>query len=376
MAVAVFLWATGGVCTEAAEDTHILVGDPANRAIYLLLDGQKQLVPDVATLEALGYSLDDVRWTDAASLAAIPSKPNLLPLTIGDLIRDEEEGTLYLLAGGKRAITGEATLRACGWAVESARVIPAALVAVLPDGQPLPDLEPGDLVRREPNGCLYVLAEGKHWLPDDVAPACGWQEEDAHTPDPLLWKRIPEGDMLPTLYFGQLLGSIDDGDERIYLLDGGKHLIPDEATFQAYGWKRSAILRLPPAILEVIPTGAPLAAVKKGENVFTYDNWGQCTWYVAERRIVPSHRSAKYWYEDARRNGFAVGQRPMQGAVIVYSSGSDGHVAYVEAAYADGSFVRADSNICGWECVRRRITDLRHEAGVLGFVYWKYAATE
>jgi len=376
-ALAAFLWTAAWASVAAEPEADLLVGDPGSRAIYLLLDGRKRLVPDVVSLEALGFSLNDVRWVGRDALARIETGPNLLPFSDGDLIQDARAKSFYLLHGGKRAIADAVTLRACGLDPRSARVISSTLAVAIPDGDPFPDLRPGDLIRSQRGGCLYLLAEGRYWLcSEGTLAACGWRATGAREVGAFVTALIPERDVIPTLDCGGLLGSQDPADERAYVLDGGKHLIPDGATFEAYGWQVSRILRLPPAVLEAIPEGLPLARVEKGKNLFAYANWGQCTWYVAERRIAPSHRSARYWYEDAVANGFAVGQRPMPGAIIVYDGGSGrgiyGHVAYVEAVYADGSFARADSNICGWECVRTRVTRLGQEAGVLGFVYWKY----
>mgnify|MGYP001126561103 CR=1 FL=1 len=370
------LWAAVWSYAVASQPApNMPIGDPNTRAIYLLLDGQKRLIPDTATLEALGFSLNDVQWDTGDLLAKTTSGPNLLPFSVGDLIRDEETGTIYLLEGGKRTIPDQETLRACGWSESSTRPLSSTLASAIPLGKPFPMLRPGDLIRRRGDVCLYLLAGGRHWLPDDsLLEVCNWSERGVREVEPLVLASIPEGDVVPSLYFGCLVQSTDTGEQGVYILDRGKHLIPDKATFQAYGWQESRIWRVPPALLETIPEGAPLASAKKGENPFAYQHWGQCTWYVAERRLAPSYRDAKDWYADAQTNGFATGQRPMPGAIIVYGveRGIYGHVAYIETAYADGAFALVDSNICGWECVRTRITDLSKEIGVLGFVYWKY----
>ena len=362
---------------SAWETESLLVGDPSTRAIYLLVNGQKRLVPDTATLEVLGFALREVRWLTSYALSRVATGPNLLPFKWGDLLQGEQGGGVFVLDGGKRAIPDEETLRALGWAERPVKPATRALLSVIPEASPLPALRSGDLIQCEGTGCLYVLAQGRHWFPDEAALAAGgWERSRVHDLSAALMALVPEGDVVPTLYPGCLVGSVDEEDERVYILDRGKHLIPDEETWAAYGWLESRIWRLPPDLLEAIPDQSPLMSVARGENLFAYEHWGQCTWYVAERRIAPSWRDAKYWYADAIKAGYAVGQVPLPGAILVYDSGqgrgSYGHVAYVETVYPDGSFVRADSNICGWECVRRRVTDLSKEVGVLGFVYWKY----
>ena len=352
------------------------LGDPSTRAIYLILDGQKRLVPDMVTLKAFGFVESDIRWDRSPRLAQTPPGPNLLPFSAGDLIRDTKTGELYLLASGRRALTTLETLRACGWDEASARDVSPALISAMVAGPPLPALYVGSLIRSEGDDCTYLLHEGRHWLPDEhTLEACGWHERDIQELDPQLMLLIPEREFVPSLYDGCLLeGQDEEGERRLYILDGGRHLIPDEATLLAYGWDETRLWRIAPELLAAIPEGAAVARAEKGQNVFSYNYWGQCTWYVAERRIAPSYLDAKDWLADAEAKGYATGQRPMPGAVLVYGTGrgSHGHVAYVERTYADGSFILSDGNVCGWDCVETRLTRLEKEISVLGFIYWKY----
>ncbi len=357
-----------------AAEPSVLLGDLATRAIYLVVAGEKRLLPDLSTLTAFGLTLEDVRW-QSALLDAYPTGPNLLPFSGGDLLRDEESGELVLLWYGRHPVEDAATLSAVGWSLDSARPVPGALLALLPLRDSLPTLHTGDIVREAGSDCLYLLAAGRYWIPDTaVVRVCGWRQRPVRELEPWLMRLIPQGDIVPSLYEGCLLRSSEAADAPVYLLDEGKHLIPDEATFAAYGWRAARIWTIPPALLDAIADAAPLAHAEKGVNVFAPHYRGECTWYVAERRIPPSSRDAINWLQDAQASGFAIGQRPLPGAIIVYgrAHGVYGHVAYIDAVFPDGSFALVDSNICGWECVRTRLTSLDKEMGVLGFVYWRY----
>jgi len=60
--------------------------------------------------------------------------------------------------------------------------------------------------------------------------------------------------------------------------------------------------------------------------------WGQCTWYVAQRRHIPWSGHAKTWIYKAPQYGFATGSEPRPGAIIQTRENSYyGHVAYVES---------------------------------------------
>lgn len=86
----------------------------------------------------------------------------------------------------------------------------------------------------------------------------------------------------------------------------------------------------------VIPSIYIAPAYSYGNN---YDA-GQCTWYVAGRRKVPSNwGNADTWYSDAARAGWRVGSTPVLGAIAQTAAGWYGHVALVEAISADGKSV-------------------------------------
>ena len=122
-------------------------------------------------------------------------------------------------------------------------------------------------------------------------------------------------------------------------------------------------------------TVAPARAigpVSGAANGFTY---GYCTWWVAHKRYVPWRGNAAQWWWNARPFGYAEGATPRPGAIMVMGvSGTspDGHVAYVESANADGSFVVSEMNWWGvpgggWGRVDyRTVTSM---SGILGFIY-------
>lgn len=59
---------------------------------------------------------------------------------------------------------------------------------------------------------------------------------------------------------------------------------------------------------------------------------GNCTWYVASRKQVPSSwGNANGWFWNAQSEGWAVGYTPQVGAIATTTVGWAGHVALVEA---------------------------------------------
>jgi CHAP domain len=105
-----------------------------------------------------------------------------------------------------------------------------------------------------------------------------------------------------------------------------------------------------------------------GSNHFAY---GYCTWYVANRRNVPWFGNAIEWWPNAPPYGYAEGQTPVVGAIMVTRESGWGHVAYVESVSGDGSWTVSEMNFAGWNVISRR-TLRPGQAPVLGFIYGKH----
>ena len=116
-------------------------------------------------------------------------------------------------------------------------------------------------------------------------------------------------------------------------------------------------------------SAAPPGAISEapGANRFAY---GYCTWYVANRRYVPWMGNAIEWWPNARAYGYAEGQSPQVGAIMVTRESGFGHVAYVESVNGDGTWTVSEMNFAAWNVVSRR-TLRPGQAPVVGFIYGK-----
>jgi surface antigen len=121
----------------------------------------------------------------------------------------------------------------------------------------------------------------------------------------------------------------------------------------------------PPAPAGPPPSGAIVEP--PGSNHFAY---GYCTWYVANRRNVPWMGNAIEWWPNAPPYGYAEGQTPVVGAIMVTRESGYGHVAYVESVNGDGTWTVSEMNFAGWNVISRR-TLRPGQAPVLGFIYGK-----
>jgi hypothetical protein len=119
-----------------------------------------------------------------------------------------------------------------------------------------------------------------------------------------------------------------------------------------------------------VSVGVPTVAPNHGYNSFPY---GQCTWYVANRRDVTAWGgNAIAWWGRARPYR-PEGRIPIAGAIIVFDYPWVGHVGYVESVSPDGgSFLISEMNYYmnggGWGRVDQRVIPTSDSA-IVGFIY-------
>jgi surface antigen len=95
--------------------------------------------------------------------------------------------------------------------------------------------------------------------------------------------------------------------------------------------------------------------------------WGQCTWYVAQRRYIPWGGNAKTWIYQAPQYGFATGNEPQVGAIMQTRENSYyGHVAYVEAV--DGDYVTISEMSLG-QGIKKVRTLRKDDWRIVGYIY-------
>lgn len=97
-------------------------------------------------------------------------------------------------------------------------------------------------------------------------------------------------------------------------------------------------------------------------------SFGYCTWYVYNRRAVPWLGNAWEWFGQAQSLGWATGQTPRPGAILVTWESSWGHVAFVESVNGDGSYTVSEMNFVRWDVIDQRSIK---PGGVplIGFIY-------
>lgn len=227
-----------------------------------------------------------------------------------------------------------------------------------------------------PDGTLFLIYDGaRHAVSPTTLTALGIDERSTRIVSRQLFDSYIERAAVPELPQGSLVAGPDGWPSL--LLDGLRP-IPDEETFYASGWGGyqkfgpTPIATIDPSLLALIPRRAPLSASKRtGPDLF---EWGNCTWWVAQRRAVTWLGNGGEWYANARAQGYAVGNQPLAGAILVRGGvGGYGHVAYVESV--DGtSFTVSEMNVSGLGQLTTRTYDIisNPPPSFIGFVYWRF----
>lgn len=225
---------------------------------------------------------------------------------------------------------------------------------------------------------LYLLYGTQRHVTDSATlAALGFVEHDARPVSQRGLEAIPQGAPVPNLSNGSFIAG-PDGNR--YLLLNGAHRIPDDTTFDANGWNGLGNFAAVPVVeidwelLNALPRRAAIAPAER-VSASRFD-WGNCTWWVASRRSVPWLGNAVEWYGNAQTMGYAVGDVPVPGAILVRRSAvwtGYGHVAYVESV--DGTtFTVSEMNVNGLGELTTRTYDTVSDPppGLLGYVYWRY----
>ncbi len=100
-------------------------------------------------------------------------------------------------------------------------------------------------------------------------------------------------------------------------------------------------------------------------HIFPY---GQCTWYVAQKIIIPWSGHAKSWLANARAYGRQTGATARVGSIIVTRESWYGHVGYVEAVN-NGWVTFSEMNHVGWGIKNVR-TLSASDWRIRGYIYY------
>lgn len=254
------------------------------------------------------------------------------------------------------------------------------LIGSLFIGPHLAQASPSEALISAPDGSLFLLYDGKrHPVDSATLAALGIDESSTRVVSQRFFSTLTESAPIPQVQNGTLIA---DTSGATYLVFDGLHLVPNEETFYASGWGgyqkfgATPVATVDAGLLATLPKAAPLTEARRtGPGLF---EWGNCTWWVAQRRAVTWLGNGGEWYANARAQGYAVGSQPLPGAILVRqsaSAGGYGHVAYVESVEGN-SFTVSEMNVNGLGELTTRTYNTVSDPppGLIGYVYWRFGA--
>jgi enterochelin esterase-like enzyme len=187
---------------------------------------------------------------------------------LGPLLLSDGGGAIFAIQGPeRRRVPDESTWRVLGY--EPAAIITAgpAVLAVLPEGEPLPALRSGMTLRQADDRAVYQLEGGRRHRAVAVAEMAG----EATVVDWPVLQTIP-----PALAEGMVVRS--EGP-AVYLVDGGSlRQAPDWEWLQQRGYGSAAAVYVPERLLAGLPRNSPQWAMPGGrwqDRTFFSDSLGR-----------------------------------------------------------------------------------------------------
>jgi len=132
------------------------------------------------------------------------------------------------------------------------------------------------------------------------------------------------------------------------------------ATYYSYSSSQTLVSRL----ISEPPAGAIIDPKAGKGHKFP---WGQCTWYVSQKRYVPWRGHAKSWIANASAMGYKIGTEPVPGSIVTTKESWWGHVGYVEKVTAT-TITFSEMNHKGVGVLTYR-TMKRNDKKIVGYIY-------
>ncbi|HDZ6232622.1 TPA: CHAP domain-containing protein [Staphylococcus aureus] len=123
----------------------------------------------------------------------------------------------------------------------------------------------------------------------------------------------------------------------------------------------------------------------KGAKEYSFNPtypWGQCTWYVHQRRhqigkdVPTTLGDGGDWADNAKSQGFKTGKTPKEGACaslgrgVLGADGIYGHIMFVEKVKKDGGITVSEANVKGKGVISTRDFS-KEEASKINYIYDK-----
>ena len=266
------------------DGTLIKLTDSPN--IYVIEGGQKKLIPDAQTFNALGYSWTNIQIVSDNAFNAYQTGSPKTSTTVPPsgqypnetLLRATGEQKVYVIINGQKCWIPDAyTFVNSGYKWDDIKTIDKSTLDQYPTGPNAQTKIPScaanvRLIRVSGDSRVYaIIGDRKHWIPTaDLFAACGYNWTSIETVS------ANERDKYPRVYL--VRGS---DDPKVYFITsfGSKKWIPNPDIFNAYDNKWEDILVVPMIEIEAYPD-LKLIRIEGDAKIYLLEN-DQKRWIVS-----------------------------------------------------------------------------------------------
>jgi hypothetical protein len=236
--------------------------------IYVINVGRRRLIPNTATFDALGYKLENVVQLTEQQLKVIPELPPIVlkrnsAFKDGSLVKGNTDQIYLISLGGRRLIPDFKTFEMLGFQLKNVQQISNQELKSLPEYAPLPvsaiAFKDGMLIRGSSPAVYVISANKRRLIPDEATfNASGYKWENVRTISDRALNAIPEMTSSSGVAFKD--GTLLKGSRQaIYVISSGRRrLIPNGQTFDALGYRWKNVQQISDSQLESIPEMPPL----------------------------------------------------------------------------------------------------------------------
>jgi len=248
-----------------ATNLAVIHGDSSPES-SVLYNGTRYPIDSLATLSAWGL---DCQPVSTVSQATYNNYPAGQPVT--QVFKNDSAPEVYIAQGGvRRHIRTSLYVHQLGLDNEPYSVLPAGLIAQLPEGAPM-----GFLVQASGSPAIYLSEAGnKYYVPDiPTIEAWGFSFSELVVVNPAYVSALPTAGNLSTLVKGS-------GPE-IYVASLEQFVYaPSPARLQDWNMQGMPVTVLEDAFLQSLPKAGTLSRVTRGDGPDTYYIAGNKRWYV------------------------------------------------------------------------------------------------
>jgi len=184
----------------------------------------------------------------------------------GTLIRGSNLAIYLIDAGKRRLVPDQSTFNSLGLSHDAIHRVSDEQLKAIPELPPVSKYrntyKNGTLLKGDTAAVFVISSGGRRLIPNEATfEALGYRWEDIQQISNEALKSIPEYTALPAYQTSYREGDLlKASGSLVYVINGGRRrLIPDEETFKALGYKQENIQQIPDEKLSAIPELPPIA---------------------------------------------------------------------------------------------------------------------